>query len=161
VPDAASHDPLKAAWESLPRADRARLASNAARGMRGTTRKAAAFMLWWASQELRRGPRNGFRLAGAMVALLILVQFAGGASFTEIIAGASTSLIPVILLVPLATWLFRRPKLQRAIQLNAGKLSGKTYTAPPPPDDVERLLARAQRKGWLGETGADTAAGDT
>ena len=142
-------DEVKSAWQSLPRGQRATLASDAARGLRGRNRKDAAFMLWWAVRELSRGPRQGLAVAGAVVAAIVVAQIAGGAPPSEVLGSIGSSAIPIILLIPRATWVFRRPKLQRSIQLNAGMLSGKTLDAPPPAAEIDKILARAQRDGLL------------
>lgn len=132
------------------------MASDAARGLRGRNRKDAAFMLWWATQELKRGPRPGLTVAGAIIAAVIFTQLANGAAPSEIIGSIGSSAIPIILLIPLATWFFRRPKLQRSIQLNAGVLEGRTFEGPPDPEEAERILARAKREGWLRGTRPET-----
>lgn len=147
--EAAADDSFKAAWQSLSRENRAALASDAARGLRGRNRQDAAFMLWWATQELKRGARPGLVVAGAICAAILLAQISAGASPLEALRGIGSSAIPIILLIPLATWFFRRPKLQRTIQLNAAVLSGKTFDGPPDPEEAARILALAKREGWL------------
>jgi hypothetical protein len=155
VPDAGGEEAFKAAWQSLSREDRATLASDAARGLRGRNRKDAAFMLWWATHELKRGPRPGLTVAAAIAVGIIWAQMAGGASLGEAVGGIGSTAIPIILLIPLATWHFRRPKLHRSLQLNAAVPTGKSFEGPPDPEEAERILARAKREGWLRGTRSD------
>ena len=149
MPDTATNDSFKAAWQSLSRENRATLASDAARGLRGRNRKDAAFMLWWATEELKRGARPGLVVAGAIAATILFAQISAGATPLEALRGVGSSAIPIIMLIPLATWFFRRPKLQRSVQLNAAVLSGKTFDGPPDPEEAARILALAKREGWL------------
>lgn len=146
---AAPDEGLKPEWRSLSRSDRATLASDAARGLRGRNNKDAALMLWWATKELRRGPRTALWTAAAIVATIIGLQLVTGRDLAEVARSLVSSISPIILLIPLATWVFRRPKLQRSVQLNAAVLSGKTFDGPPDPEEAERILARVKREGWL------------
>ena len=113
-------------------------------------------MLWWAVRELQRGPRQGLAVAGAVVAAIVIAQVAAGAAVRDVIGSLGSSAIPILLLIPLATWFFRRPKLQRSVQLNAGMLAGKTFDDPPAAEAIDTILTRAQRDGLLRHTPDDT-----
>jgi hypothetical protein len=150
-----SGEDIATIWKAMPRADRATLAAQAARGLRGGNRKDAALMLWWADAELRRGPRPAMKFAAAIVAAVVVVQLIVTGGQLDLAAIFGSSALPIIILIPLATWYFRRPKLQRSRQLNAGYLAGRTFDAPPDTEESRRILARARTKGWLHAPRAD------
>jgi hypothetical protein len=140
-----------AAWKALPRRERADLTQAALKGQRSVNRWDAAITLWWVQRELRYGVRNALLTAVAVVAvLLVLAWVVDGVpptSFGNVLR--AVPLLPVFLLIPIATTGMRRPRLRIAAQLNASVLAGKTFDGPPDPEEAERLLRRARKEGWF------------
>jgi hypothetical protein len=150
-------DDARDGWKGLPPAERNNLIRAAGRGERGINRRDAAYMLWWSSNELRRGPWPALRVAAIVVAGVLVTQaMTLGADFDDLEGFFQwVGLLPVVLLIPMVSWTLRRPKLQRAAQLNAAVLAGKPFEGPPDPEDAERLLARARKEGWFRGTRPD------
>ena len=138
-------------WTSLPRTERAQLSQAALKGQPSANRWDAALTLWWVQRELRYAIRNSLLIACAMVLVLLLfawvVDGVPPTSFGNVLR--AVPLLPVFLLIPLASTGMRRPRLRIAAQLNAGVLAGKKLEGPPAPEEAERLLARARTQGWF------------
>lgn len=141
----------RVAWQALPPRDRVELTKAATKGQRGINRADAAYMLWFATNELRRGPWPAMRIALiVVVALLVNQALVMGISVAD--AGGFLGwigLIPVVLLIPFTSWTLRRPKLERSARLNAALLAGREFDSPPDPEASERLFALALKEGWL------------
>lgn len=145
------HAGYKAAWKALPRRDRMELTQAALKGHRSVNRWDAAVTLWWSQRELRYGLRNSLLVAaGVAVGLSVLSWVLTGVPPTSIFAiFQSNPMLPVFLLIPFASAGLRRPRLRVSAQVNAAVLAGKTFDAPPDPEEAERLLARARKQGWF------------
>jgi len=135
------------AWKSLPRAARRDLVSAALRGVRPSAGRDAALTLWWSQRELRRGVWPTMAVAVAAIAILVAVDWwrTGVLPTTFGQFWTSQPLFPVFLLLPIATWGIRRPKLQRAAQVSAGVIAGRTRTDAPDQVEAQRLLDRARK----------------
>lgn len=146
-------DGFKQRWQALPRSERAQLSKAVSRGSRGTTRPHAALMLWWAGEQLRRGPWPalgwGALLAVGIVVLELVVY---RVPVGELLQGAP--LLPLLVLIPPAAWTLRRPKLQQAAALNAALLAGHPIEGVPGAEEINRILAGARKERWFRATGS-------
>ena len=146
------------AWKALPRADRALLVRAAMGGHRAINRWDAAITLWWTQRELRYGHWRDL-----IVSVFIGIAVTGFAwarsgevptSIGDVFA--ASPLLPLFVLIPLASQATRRPRLRRSAQLNAAVLAGRSFDGPPDPEEAERLLAQAKREGWFRGTRPQT-----
>ena len=146
------------AWKSLSRQDRTFLVRAAMGGHRSINKWDAAITLWWTQRELRIGLWRDLGLALVIVAGLIMFAWArtgqAPAGLGDIFN--ASPLLPVFLLIPIASSASRRPRLRRSAQLNAAVLAGQTFEGPPDPDEAERLLALARKEGWFRGTRPQT-----
>lgn len=147
------------AWKLLPRRDRALLTQAAMRGHRSVNKWDAAITLWWAQRELRIGLWRDLAVAGVIVLGLIVFAWARTGQAPTSLGDIFTAspLLPVFLLIPIASSASRRPRLRRSAQLNAAVLAGKSFQGPPDPQEAERLLALARKEGWFRGTRPQTA----
>lgn len=141
---------FRTVWRSLPYAERAALSRAVSRGRQGRSRRDAALMLWWAGDQLRRGPWTAMRVAAVTLGVVLAAQMLfSSVALTGPESLLGSPLLPVLLLVPFATWTVRRPRLQQAARLNASVLDPKRGDDDiPDPAEIERLLAKTVRDPW-------------
>lgn len=154
---AAVDEDYRTLWRSLPRGQRGRLSSNASRGLQGRTPRDAALTLWWADRQLRRGPWPALGVAAAVVVVLLLLQVvAFGVALTDPASAARSPIVPIVLLIPVASWSIRRARFTDAARLNAGVLAGRKLAEAPDRQEAHRLLDRARGKSWFREPDSDS-----
>jgi hypothetical protein len=141
-----SDDDYRAVWEGLDRRERRALEGAAMRGYRGKTKGDSALMLWWARNELRKGPWPALRVALLVTVVVIAINaVVARERFVEDLRTLAWSPLILLPLIAIAAWTPRRRRLRQAVQNNLSALAGRTLQETPTDEEVERWLQRSTK----------------